>query len=172
MKLLPDIIDKNLTILFVGFNPGLKSAETGHHYAGASNSFWKLLYESGITPVKLKPEEDRKLLSMGCGSVNIVARPTKSASEIKLWEYREGAAILMKTLEEYRPRIACYLGIGVYKVFSGKKTVETGLQSESAVPGTADYVCSSPSGLNRTPYNEQLQCFISLKEIKDRLYPD
>lgn len=36
---LPDRIQPGLSILFVGINPGLKSAQVGHHFAGPSNRF-------------------------------------------------------------------------------------------------------------------------------------
>lgn len=168
MKLLPDILDYHLKVLFVGYNPGLKSAETGHHYAGASNGFWKLLYESGITPYKFNPEEDRKLLELGYGSTNIVKRPTKSAAEIRMEEFREGAVEMRQRLQEYRPRMACYVGIGVYKAFSGLKEVCCGLQRQSMVEGVEDFVCSSTSGLNRMSFEDQLVCFKELKKHADQ----
>jgi TDG/mug DNA glycosylase family protein len=117
----------------------------------------------------LLPEEDRRLLEFGYGSTNIVDRPTKSASEIEADEYREGAEKLERLLLEYSPRIACYMGIGVYRRFSGKKEIGTGLQQINKVEGVADYVCSSPSGLNRIPYSEQLECFINLGRLKERI---
>lgn len=165
MEYLTDLIDFNLGVLFIGFNPGLKSAEMGHHYAGNNNRFWRLLFESGITPYKFSPEEDFKLLEIGCGSTNIVSRPSRGASELKLAEFREGAITLRSLLEKYRPKIACYVGIGVYKIFTGKSVVACGLQDISTVEGISDYVCSSPSGLNRVPYSEQLKCFKGLKRI-------
>lgn len=165
MKELSDIIDYNLKILFVGFNPGLKSAEIGHHYAGNSNNFWKLLFESGLTPYKFKSEEDIKLLDLGYGSTNLADRPTKSASELTRREFEEGSKNLMEILSEYRPRIACYLGLGVYRFFASKKVVGCGIQESSVINGVIDYVCSSPSGLNRIPYKEQLECFKYLKKL-------
>jgi len=36
---LPEHLDYNLDILFVGINPGLMAAYKGHHYAGANNHF-------------------------------------------------------------------------------------------------------------------------------------
>lgn len=168
MNGLDDIIDYKLRILFIGFNPGLRSAETGHHYAGKSNGFWKLLHESGLTPYRFQPEEDRKLLELGFGSTNIVERPTRGIAEIKADEYREGTRRLMDMLFEYKPRIACYVGIGVYKKLTGMGKVIHGLQPKSVVPGVSDYVCPSPSGLNRMPYNEQLQHFKRLKQVLER----
>jgi thymine-DNA glycosylase len=38
---LPDVVAPNLLILFVGLNPGLQTARTGHAYAHPSNLFWK-----------------------------------------------------------------------------------------------------------------------------------
>jgi TDG/mug DNA glycosylase family protein len=35
-------------MLFVGINPSLRSAQTGHHFAGHSNRSWKLLHESKL----------------------------------------------------------------------------------------------------------------------------
>ena len=172
MKYLPDIIDYDLHIVFVGYNPGLLSAELGHHYAGKSNGFWKLLAEAGLTPHRFRPEEDRQLLSLGLGSVNIVDRPTRGASELSREEFQAGAARLHALLVEYRPKIACYLGLGVYRMFTGRKEVCTGLQEISAVPGVLDYVCSSPSGLNRIPYSEQLWCFTGLRQLLDRIRID
>lgn len=162
---LPDIIDYGLKVIFIGFNPGMTSARTGHHYAGASNRFWKLLFESGLTPHRIGPEEDRTLLDMGYGSTNIVARPTKSAAEIRPEEFRQGAIALKRLLREYKPQIACYVGIGVYRVLTGKEAIKCGAQEQYAVEGVTDYVCSSPSGLNRIPYDEQLQCFKGLRNL-------
>lgn len=165
MKELPDIIDYNLKILFIGFNPGVKSAELGHHYAGQSNNFWKLLYESGLTPYKLKPEEDKLLLSFGYGSTNIIDRSSKSASELSEQEFVEGSVKLKELLRGYKPKVACYVGLGIYKYFSGNKDISCGIQVSSAIEGIIDYVCSSTSGLNRIPYSEQLDCLKSLKSI-------
>ena len=43
----PDNIDYDLKVLFVGINPGLVSAARGHHFAGPTNHFWPCLSESG-----------------------------------------------------------------------------------------------------------------------------
>ncbi|MGL5514568.1 MAG: mismatch-specific DNA-glycosylase, partial [Sporomusa sp.] len=94
MDHVPDIIALNLRILFIGFNPGLRSAETGHHFAGHSNKFWKLLAAAGLTPYQFKPDEDGKLLALGLGITNIVARPSRAASEITREEYLAGREVL------------------------------------------------------------------------------
>lgn len=175
-KPLPDIIEYGLKILFIGYNPGILSASTRHHYAHRSNRFWKLLSESGLTPYRFEAVEDRKLLELGFGSTNIVDRSTKAANEIEPRELKEGSNNLYELISEIKPRIACYVGIGVYRAFAsnildvpaGKMEINTGIQSKSIVKGTIDFVCSSPSGLNTIPYPEQLHCFKELKILIDR----
>jgi TDG/mug DNA glycosylase family protein len=165
MKQVPDIIKPDLLILFIGFNPGLRSAETGNHFAGHSNRFWRLLAESGLTPRQLKPDESEELLLFGLGITNIVARPSKAAAEISKAEYHEGSIILKQKLTTYRPKFACYAGIGVYREFAAKKDIVCGLQHNSVVPGIADFVVSSPSGLNRISFAEQLHWYCELRKL-------
>ena len=43
MEPIPDHIKENLKVLFVGFNPSIRSSETGHHYANPTNRFWTIL---------------------------------------------------------------------------------------------------------------------------------
>ncbi len=172
---LPDVIAYRLRVLFVGYNPGIQSALTGHHYANKSNRFWRLLFDAGITPYIFKPEEDIKLLDLGLGSTNIVARPTKSSSEISSYEFRKGAEALAKLVIEIKPGIICYVGFGVYRAFAScilkispnKVQIIKGVQQNNLIEGVTDFVCSNPSGLNTIPYSEQLECFKRLNELLD-----
>ena len=59
-----------LRVLFVGINPGVRSAQTGHHFAGYSNCFWKLLFESGLVPERISYEDDDRLGEWGFGITN------------------------------------------------------------------------------------------------------
>lgn len=156
MQQVPDIIAPNLNILFIGFNPGKRSAETGHHFAGHSNKFWKLLAAAGLTPYQFTPEEDGKLLALGMGITNIVERPSRTAAELSKAEYQAGRIILKEKLEHYRPRLACYAGMGVYRELTGKKDIACGLQPDSVAAGVADFVVPSPSGLTRILFKDQL----------------
>lgn len=173
-KPLPDIIAPNLSILFVGYNPGLYSAAAGHHYAGKSNRFWKLLHESGLLPILLKPEEDHQLLKYGYGSTNIVPRPTKSAAEISAEEFTAGSKELANLIRDYTPSIVCYVGFGVYRAFvsnllgipHSKIKIVPGAQSHRLFESSTDYICSNPSGLNTIPYEVQLECFRNLNALK------
>jgi double-stranded uracil-DNA glycosylase len=149
LNAIQDHLKQGLDIVFIGFNPSIRSGETGHHYANPTNRFWKILYQSGLTPRVYRTEEDGSLIELGYGLTNIVERPTREASDITKEEYREGRVLLKEKLETYRPRIACFVGKGVYQQFSGKKKVPWGWQGESTVGGVRDFVAPSSSGLVR-----------------------
>lgn len=160
----PDYIGPGLKVLFVGFNPGLASGTKGHHYAGANNSFWRLLDDSGLAP-GLSARDDHRILEHGMGLTNVVSRTTRAASEVTKHEYRQGAALLLTTIETYRPAIACYTGKGAYCWASGQREVEFGLQQRPISPPTVDYVVPCPSGRSAIRYSEKLEHYRQLRAL-------
>lgn len=166
MKGVIDYLANDLEILFVGYNPGILSGETGHHFATPNNRFWNILYRSGLTPRKYKPEEDSQLLELGYGLTNIVSRPTLAASEITPEEYKKGRKELFEKISYYRPKVVCFVGKGVYEQYSGRKrNIPWGVQEESVVPGVIDFVAPSSSGLVRMKIDEIVEIYSVLKEF-------
>src|SRR6266571_6198372 len=80
---LRDKIPRNLHTLFVGINPGRKSAEIGHYYGGHGNYFWRLLWTSGIWPEPLTTYDDDKIVEQGFGLTDMEKRPTSSVSHLR-----------------------------------------------------------------------------------------
>jgi TDG/mug DNA glycosylase family protein len=136
-----------LSVLFVGINPSLRSAEVGHHFARPGNRFWPTLYAAGFTPQRLSPEEDGLLPSFGVGVVNFVSRPTRSADELALAELRAGAAELEDTVRAWAPKLVAVLGVVAYRAAFGRPGASLGLQDE-LVGGRPVWVLPNPSGLN------------------------
>ncbi|WP_019537344.1 mismatch-specific DNA-glycosylase [Paenibacillus ginsengihumi] len=165
MKEIPDHLRQGLDLLFVGFNPSLRSGETGHHYANPNNRFWKIIHEAGLTNRRYRAEEDGELLEHGIGFTNIVPRPTKTAAEITKEEYRLGAEALRDKIACYRPKVVCYVGKGVYEQLSGRKGMDWGKQDEPVVPGVIDFVAPSSSGLVRMPLAEIVSIYAQLKAL-------
>ncbi|KEO83061.1 mismatch-specific DNA-glycosylase [Tumebacillus flagellatus] len=163
--MIPDSLAPDLQILFIGYNPSLRSGEVGHNYAGKNNRFWKLLHEAGLTERRMSPTEDHDLLSVGYGFTNIVARPTRRADEITKDEYAEGRKLLAEKLRTYRPKIACFVGKGVYEQYALRKNILWGVQPQSTVDGVLDFVAPSSSGLVRMPYPELLAIYQELKKL-------
>lgn len=154
LREVPDHLDFGLSIVFIGFNPSIRSGEAGHHYANPRNNFWRILHQAGLTPRLYEASEDQDLLKLGFGFTNIVARPTRGAEDITCEEYKQGRQILRDKLREYRPRIACFVGKGVYTEYSGRPRTDWGFQSESIVDGVIDFVAPSSSGLVRMKMEE------------------
>jgi double-stranded uracil-DNA glycosylase len=165
LKPVNDHIKENLKTLFVGFNPSIRSSETGHHFANPNNRFWRILHEAGLTPRKLDAAQDAELLELGMGITNIVARPTKAADEITKEEYKEGKELLRNKIEKLKPKVVCFVGKGVYQEYSGLKKVPWGRQEHAVVPGTIDFVAPSSSGLVRMKVEEIVEIYKELAEI-------
>ncbi|MEH7307737.1 mismatch-specific DNA-glycosylase [Neobacillus drentensis] len=162
MKPISDHLKENLKVLFVGFNPSIRSSELGHHYANPNNRFWKILYEAGLTPRKYEAMEDEKLLDLGIGFTNIVQRPTKAADEITKEEYAEGREILKQKVERLKPKVVCFVGKGVYQQYSGLKVIQWGRQTNGFIPGVIDFVAPSSSGLVRMKMEEIIDIYKGL----------
>jgi len=74
----------------VGINPGIRSATVGHHFAGASNRFWKLLFDSGLIDEPLTYREDWRLPEWRLGLTNLIGRSSVGIGELSPGEYLAG----------------------------------------------------------------------------------
>ncbi|KAG5933073.1 hypothetical protein E4U53_001106 [Claviceps sorghi] len=167
LPLLPDALGPNLLVLFIGLNPGISTALTGHAYAHPSNLFWKLLHSSGITPRRCHAHEDRHMPGLyGLGLTNIVSRPSRNGSQLSRAEMDEGVAMLEDKARRWRPECVCVVGKSIWesiwRVRHGGKPVGVnfryGWQEEGENmgvvqgewPGARVFVASSTSGLAAT----------------------
>jgi TDG/mug DNA glycosylase family protein len=146
-RTIPDVLAPALRVVFVGINPGLYSAATGHHFARPGNRFWKALHAGGLTPRLLRPDEQRDLLPLGMGVTNLVARSTAVASELSADELRAGARALERKLRRVRPAFAAFLGLGAYRTAFGQPRAAIGEQPER-IGDTRVWLLPNPSGLN------------------------
>jgi TDG/mug DNA glycosylase family protein len=169
---LKDRIAPGLRVLFVGINPGVRSALSGHHFAGFSNRFWKLLRDSGLVPEPLVSEQDARLLEWGYGITNLIARPTPGINDLKPSEYVEGWTVLERKIRRYRPAVVALVGITLYRAIQpllGAKgtprarAIPPGFQAES-IHGARIFVLPNPSGRNANfSYDEMLAAFTELR---------
>ena len=156
-------------MLFVGINPGVRSALTGHHFAGFSNRFWKLLFLSGLVPQPLTYLDDDRLPAWGYGITNIVARATRGIDELRPEEYAAGRSRLRAKLRRYQPALVAFVGITVYRAMFplGKGAVMLGLQQER-LGETSVFVLPNTSGRNaHYSFDRMLAAFVSLRRLVD-----
>ena len=152
-------------MLFVGINPGVRSAVTGHHFAGFSNRFWKWLFESSLVPERIGYADDRRLPEWGFGITNIVARATPGIDSIRPDEYVAGRAKLTRKIRRYRPRIVAMAGVTVFRAMfpDHRGQVRLGPQGQS-LAGALVFVLPNPSGRNANfSYAEMLAAYTNLR---------
>lgn len=167
---LQDRILPGVRILFVGINPGVRSALTGHHFAGFSNRFWKLLYEAKLVPERMTFEDDDRLPEWGYGITNIVPRPTPSIDTLEGEEYIAGRAKLRAKIARFTPAVVALVGVTVYRAMfpERKGAVRLGRQAET-IAGATVFVLPNPSGRNANfSYEEMLAAFRALRRYVRR----
>lgn len=167
-RTLPDYIRPGLRVLFVGINPGLRSAQVGHHFAGPSNRFWKLLYESRLVHEALTYRDDWRLPEWGLGLTNIISRSSAGVDVLKPREYRAGVARLERKVDRYRPTIVAFLGVTIFRTIflPGTRTpsrLSLGLQT-IRLAGVPVFLLPNPSGRNaHYSYRRMLTAFQALR---------
>ena len=175
---LEDRIQPGVRVLFVGINPGVRSAQTGHHFAGPSNRFWKLLFASGLVPEPVTWVDDDRLPEFGFGITNLVARPSPGIDDLKPAEYTAGWKILARKIELYRPEVIALVGVTAYRairplvegaahgqpVRGAARPVVVGFQPVR-VHGARIFVLPNPSGRNaHYSYADMVAAFTALEQ--------
>lgn len=163
-KTVPDVIARDLKVLFCGINPGLYTAAVGHHFARPGNRFWPALHQSGFTDRVVSPFDERELLKLGIGVSNVVPRATASAAELTREDYIAGGRSLAAKVKRYRPRIVAILGVGAYRDAFAKPKAQIGEQPER-IHDARIWVLPNPSGLNANyQLPELVKLFRDLRE--------
>ena len=168
MRRLKDRIAPDVRVLFVGINPGIRSAQLGHHFAGYSNRFWKLLYESGLVPERIGTEDDHRLPEWGFGITNLIPRPTPGIDTLGPEEYVAGARLLRKKVRRWKPDVVAFVGVTLFRVVFDRRVgapMSLGLQLEE-FEGARVFVLPNPSGRNANfSYQEMLAAFRALRQF-------
>lgn len=176
-----DRIKPGVRVIFVGINPGVRSALTGHHFAGFSNRFWRLLHDARLVPEPLTFKDDDRLPEWGFGITNVVPRATPGIDSLRPEEYQRGTRTLLRKVNRFRPGVLALVGVTVWRaVLEGTgapaartRPVVLGLQKRGAlepreacrIPAeTRIFVLPNPSGRNANfSYSEMLSVFKELK---------
>lgn len=127
------------------YSPSQNSAQFGHHYANPTNHFWNCLHQSGLTSRLLDPRQDCTLpQEFSIGLTNLVSRATIEQSELSKAEQITGVSELMKKITQHRPRITCFVGLGIADIVNSVLTSKS-LKSRTAV-GLQPYKLVYPNG--------------------------
>jgi TDG/mug DNA glycosylase family protein len=172
---LEDRLRPGLDVLLVGINPGVRSALTGHHFAGFSNRFWKLLFESGLVSEPVTYRDDVRLPEFGLGVTNLIERPSPGIGDLRADEYLAGWQVLERKIRRFRPRIVAFVGVTLYRallpvLFDGPGArrdpkVEVPGMLPLRIHGARVFVLPNPSGRNANyTHAEMLAAFRRLRD--------
>ena len=140
----------------------MRSAAIGHHFAGYSNRFWKLLFESSLVPERIGPEDDGRLPEWGYGLTNLIPRPTPGIDTLTREDYMAGEERLRRDVRKWKPQVVAFVGVTLYRsVFHlpAATRVACGPQNERFERARV-FVVPNPSGRNANfSYAEMLDAY-------------
>ena len=152
-------------MLLVGINPGIRSSQVGHHFAGPSNRFWKLLYDSRLVPEPIGFADDDRLPEWGIGMTNLIPRATPGIDTLRREEYVAGARTLRRKIRRVKPEVVAFVGVTLFRSVFGRRTgqpVALGPQDDR-IEGARVFVLPNPSGRNANfTYAEMLDAYRAL----------
>ena len=145
MDRLPDQLQPDLRLVFVGTAASTRSAADGHYYAHPCNRFWPTLATVGLTPRRCEPREFASLLTLGIGFTDICKSGAGMDHQISV-RPDDIAAFRAKMLR-YRPRTIAFTSKKAASLFYGRPTSAL---SAGKQPPLGDFpeifVLPSPSG--------------------------
>ena len=148
MPRLPDILVENPAILFVGINPGRRSGQVGHHFAGPGNPFWRLLHAAKLVPIVLPAALDHRLAEFGYALTNLCARSTPTAAELTAAEIARGRKLLLAKIEAMQPAVVALVGVTLHPIVCGRGGPPGPGAKPDRLGDARVFVVPNPSGLN------------------------
>lgn len=134
---LQPMLRDDLLLVFVGFNPGIESSRTQHHYAHHTNLFWKLFNRLEVLLAAARAQnlqnhplvaelcsegksnasaaDDARLVDVGIGFTDLVLRCTKSASELSAAEKMANVPRVMRELRHSGASHVVIVGKGIWE---------------------------------------------------------
>jgi TDG/mug DNA glycosylase family protein len=142
---LPDQLQTNLRLVFVGTAASTRSADVGHYYAHPGNRFWRTLHQGGITPRRYEPQEFPALLQLGIGFTDMCK--TGAGMDHEALAFPVDVPAFREKMRRYRPKTIAFTSKKAASLFYGRptKAIAPGRQ-----PPVQDFplvfVLASPSG--------------------------
>ncbi len=146
---LPDVLTRDLILVFCGTAASEVSARAGAYYANSGNAFWSTLHAVGITSRQMDPREFRDLLELKIGFTDLVKHVSGSDSMLKPRDYQRER--LCESINLFQPQIVAFTSKAAWRGWrkmSSRNSVAYGWQDD-ALNQTRFFVLPSPSGAAR-----------------------
>ena len=147
-RTLPDLLRTRLDLVFVGINPGERSALLGHYYGHRGNAFWRALSASGLVDGEVGPTDDRRLLAdCGIGFTDVVKRVMTDSTRVSDAELRDAQPAFERRIAYASPRALCFATTRAFDVlFPRVRAAGTWGRQPVQVAGADVWVMPSTSG--------------------------
>lgn len=171
---LPDLLRPGLDLVFVGINPGERSAQRGHYYGHPGNAFWRSLSESPLVTRAVAPEDDVLLGDeAGIGFTDVVKRVLTDSTGITASEFAAAEADFRHRIRAAAPRAVCFTAtrpfLAVYpRMWQARAW---GRQPVPPLEGAEVWVMPSPSGRAAAYHREIAQVLTDLAVSLGRAEP-
>jgi TDG/mug DNA glycosylase family protein len=142
-----DVLEPDLDVVFVGYNPSRLAWQTGHHYANPGNRFYHLLHDAGLTPRRFAPAECRDLLRLGIGLADVLHTWSPRADDFPPAAYRKALPPFRARLARAAPRAVMLNGIGLYRLLFDRAPPRLGREPDVRLGRAVVFVAPSSSGL-------------------------
>ena len=145
MEKLPDQLQENLRLVFVGTAASTRSADVGHYYAHPGNRFWRTIHQVGLTPRLYEPREFPALLELGIGFTDLCKSGAGMdhqalASPLDIPAFRE-------KILRYMPKTVAFTSKRAASLFYGRPTKAVALGRQPPSEGCPEiFALASPSG--------------------------
>jgi len=144
--IVPDLLREGLSLVLCGTAPSRASKEALAYYAHPGNIFWKTLYEVGLTPHLVAPQDYASLLAWNIGLTDL--NKTEWGADAELSHEGFDVEAFRAKMCRNSPRVIAFSSKFTASKFLGKKTMSYGLQPET-LSGSALFVVPSTSGRAR-----------------------
>ena len=146
MEVIPALVPAEPTVVFCGMAGADSHKHRDHYYASPGNNFWECLHLSGLTPERLRPEEDRRITDFGMGLTDLVGH----------WDHQTNKGWveidrLVADVEKWQPEWLAFTakGTAAYAARAlGHRKPGLGV-AEWDIGGTQVFVLPGTSGANR-----------------------
>jgi double-stranded uracil-DNA glycosylase len=145
LERLPDQLQENLRLVFVGTAASRRSADLGHYYAHRGNRFWRTIHEIGITPRRYEPHEFQALLELGIGFTDLCK--LGAGMDHEALAFPVDIEAFREKMRRHRPKTIAFTSKKAASLFYGRPTKAVALGRQ---PPEQDFpivfVLPSPSG--------------------------
>lgn len=146
---LPDVLARDLILVFCGTAASEVSARAGAYYANPTNAFWPTLHLTGMTPRRLHPADFRDVLDLKMGLTDLAKDASGSDRSLRRRDFQREQ--LSSKICRFQPQIVAFTSKTAWRGWKGmsaRASVSYGWQDDT-LGQTAFYVLPSPSGAAR-----------------------